>query len=57
MSEEFLEKISIANLEVKNGDFVTLSRVIEDNIICEHIMTFSGIEFERTKYADNAKAK
>lgn len=57
MSPEFLEKISMAEDEIENGDFVTWRRINSGNLLEEHIITFSGIEVKKVKHASNASTK
>lgn len=49
--------LQYADVELENGDFVTLSRRCYNGTVEERLMTFSGVEITRIQnYADYAAA-
>lgn len=47
----------VANNDIDNGDFVTVSRIEYSDIIYEHLITFSDIEIKRRISPDAYHAK
>ncbi len=57
---EYLQVLrDMATGDMDRGDYVTMARVDRGFVVCEHILTFSGITIKRRvpKYACNATCK
>ncbi len=54
MHSEDLEYLILAEDEIEQGDYVTLSRRFRGDFVEESLITFSDVKIQRVQYADNA---
>lgn len=55
MSDNLIDRLRHADLEIESGDYVTLSRRFQGCFVDECLMTFSGITITRTRNANHAE--